>query len=291
VGGSGSVANASIIELSGADVRTHFDSAISALEETLKFLEAEAGVIPECLPSETGILPIAYVAKHRPRVLLDQTDKDRLLRWFWAATFLQRYGRGGTNTRVVQDSTDLYNWVIGTEAEPSWITSFWSAFQPAALLEAQPTNEVLLRGILALQNLSGAIDWSTGDEIRTRGRQPRAGAAKPTSILEQHHVYPSENELPGTGGRLTDEPQSDLIPADTDMIVNRVLLLESTNQSLHATPPSSLAERGIELGAVATHLIDPETLTSWDEFVRDRIKKIEASVEAQLPKPVAAVPS
>src|SRR5205814_910655 len=109
---TGSVSNAEIIELSGADIRTHLPDALKALDSTLRFLHSHAGIVPESLPTETGMLPLAYVVAQRPALLRSQ-HRQRLLSWFWASTFLQRYGRGGTNTLVVADSNEIYNWLLG----------------------------------------------------------------------------------------------------------------------------------------------------------------------------------
>jgi hypothetical protein len=280
-GPAGGVGNAEIIELEGADVRTHFTAALSSIEATLDLLAVAASVIPESLPSETGVLPIAYVIARKPDVLKSAATKAQLLRWFWASTLTQRYGRGGTNTIVGPDGIALYNWTVGAEKEPVWITDFWSSFTATSLLEPQATNEVLMRGLYCVQNQVPARDWKTGAEIRTLGKAPAPGGTKPVSRLHGHHVFPTENPLPDSGGNLD---TGELIPADGELVLNRVLILDTTNQSLHASPPSSLAEKGIDLALVESHLITPETLSSWDGFVRDRVRKLLDAIEVVLPR-------
>jgi hypothetical protein len=277
---TGGVGNAEIIKLDGAVVRTHFKSALDALAKTLELLESRCSVVPESLPSHAGILAIAYVLAREPAANQDATKAAKLTRWFWASTFLQRYGRGGTNTLVVNDAKELEGWVLGTEAEPSWITNFWTSFDRLTLLETQATNEVLLRGLVTLQSHSGACDWITGEEIRTLGRSPEPNATTPVSRLDAHHIFPTDNPLPGTGGTLaTGEP----IPPEVDLILNRVLVRASTNRTLQATPPSALTGRGITLAEVETHLIYGASLNSWDDFVRRRIDDVEAAVRVVLP--------
>jgi len=277
---TGSVANAEIIALDGAVVRTHFTPALTAIERTLELLEARCRVISETLPSPTGILPIAYVLAKDSTAATNQVRADKLVRWFWAATFQQRYGRGGTNTLVVGDATELEGWVLGTEAEPAWITNFWTHFDELVLIETQTTNEVLLRGILTLQSYKDALDWLTSDAIREFGRAPSAGGTDPVSVLDAHHVFPTDNPLPGTGGQLA---TGEDIPQEHDLLVNRVMLRKTTNRKIQATPPNALTGRGVNLTAVETHLIDATTLNSWDDFVRDRITKIVEAIRTVLP--------
>lgn len=277
----GSTGNAQIIELGAADVRSNYGTALNAIDAALTLLVEYAAVIPESLPSETGMLPIAYLLARDPGAAASPERRDKLLRWFWASTFLQKYGRGGTNTILGPDSTELYNWVVGNEREPIWISDFWPSFPPSALLEPQATNEVILRGLLSLQNLNSAVDWDTGEEIRSLGRAPVDGGTRPVSRLDQHHVFPSENPLPDFGGALN---TGELIPEDAELVLNRVLILNSTNQSVHATPPSGLAGRGIDLTKVASHLINTNTLASWDGFVRDRVDRVRAAIAQVLPE-------
>ncbi len=278
---AGNVANAGIMELSGPDVRTHLHPALDALEQTLTFVEADAGAIPEALPSQTGVLPMAYVLARSPEALSDANRHAKLLRWFWSSTFLQRYGRGGTNTLVVADVTEIEGWILGEEPEPAWIANFWSDFTEASLLETETTNEVLLRGIFCLQNLTGAVDWKEGELLRSLGRAPVAGSTKPVSRLHQHHVFPSDNPLPDPGGGLE---SGEVIPDVHDLVVNRALLLDTTNSFLQAVPPSALEERGIDLALVETHQIDKTTLGSWSDFVRARVESIRDALAGQLPR-------
>jgi hypothetical protein len=237
-------------------------------------------VIYETLPSQTGILPIAYILARDTGAATDATRRQKLIRWFWASTFLQRYGRGGTNTLVVKDATELEGWVLGTEPEPAWITNVWTEFDELVLIETQPTNEVLLRGILTLQSHNDALDWLTREEIRTLGRGPWSGGTDPVSVLDAHHVFPTDNALPDTGGKLTSGAD---IPAEHDLLVNRVMLRKTTNRKIQATPPNALTGRGVGLPDVETHLVDSKTLSSWDDFVRDRIARIVDAIRVVLP--------
>lgn len=278
----GSVSNAEILKLDGASVRSNFAGALNAFEKALEVLETDVALIPESTPPDAGLIPIAYVLARDPQVATDPERRQRIGRWFWASTFLQRYGKGGTNTTIPPDAIAAFDWISGTEDAPSWIRDFWESFQTIDLLESQQTNESLLKGLLTLQSFDGARDWQSQEPIRTLGRAPLSGSAKPVSRLEGHHVFPLDNALPATGGSLDGGPE---IPDDHNLVLNRVLLLGSTNSDLQATPPDALEGRGIDLDDVGGHLIDTSSLSSWDEFVKRRIELVVKALEQVLPRP------
>ena len=277
---AGSVGNADILALDGSAVRSNFSVSLNALERTLEILETDVGLIPESLPPEAGLLPLAYVIARDPNVSTDPDRRPRMAEWFWASSFLQRYGKGGTNTIIGPDAAAAFGWISASEAPPPWLNGFWDSFQEADLLEAQATNESLLRAILTLQSFFGARDWRTGDAIRSLGSAPVSGSAKPVSRLEAHHVFPSDNDLPDAEGALDSGAD---IPADHDLVINRVQLLGSTNSELQATPPSALEGRGVDLDLVESHLIDRDALASWSGFVKARVAAIRAKLEDVLP--------
>lgn len=278
----GSVSNAEILRLDGASVRSNFGVALNALEKALEILETDVALIPESTPPEAGLIPIAYVLARDPQVATDPERRERIARWFWASTFLQRYGKGGTNTIIGPDAIAAFDWISGSEDSPTWIQNFWETFQKIDLLESQLTNESLLKGLLTLQSFSGARDWQSKEPIRTLGRAPLSGSAKPVSRLESHHVFPLDNELPETGGALEGGAE---IPDDHDLVLNRVLLLGSTNSDLQATPPSALSGRGIDLDELIGHLIDSTSLTGWTSFAKRRIELVLGKLEEVIPRP------
>lgn len=272
--------NKNIMNLDDVSIRSHYDKALKALNMTLHVLQRHAGVIPETLPSETGILPLAYTVSQKPGVLTDTFARGKMLRWFWASTFLQRYGRGATLTLVVDDAKEAHGWIAGTEPTPPWISEFWSRFEKTSLAEMPQTNEVLLKGMLSLQNFRGARDWETSELVSTLGRAPAKGGLKPVSRIDFHHVFPSDNDL-NAGDATLDDGRP--IPANADILLNRVAILQSTNRRLHAAPPSSLPEKNVDLESVASHLIDLSTLTSWPTFVLSRVALICAALESEVP--------
>ncbi len=279
---AGSVGNAEILALDGAAVRSNFAVALNGLERILEILETDVALVPESLPPEAGLLPLAYVVSREPQVASDPDKRSRIARWFWASSFLQRYGRGGTNTLIGPDALEAFGWISSAEAEPEWISGFWETFKDEDLLESQATNESVLRAILTLQNDAGARDWRSGELIRTLGRAPISGSAKPVSRLEAHHVFPSDNPLPDPTGTIGADVE---IPGDHDLVLNRVLLLGSTNSDLQATPPDALAGRDVDLELVATHLINVQALTSWSDFIQARVAAVRDQIEAVLPRP------
>ena len=280
-----SVSNSEIINIDANAVRSHFSRAAKDIDKVLAFLHERAGIIPETLPSEAGLLPIVYVVGRHPAALSGDAA-TRILSWFWAGAFLERYGRGGTNTLIVRDSHALYDWVVGGGDEPGWIQGFWSQFNPAEdLIQPQSGHEVLLHAILALQTHLGAQDWIEGDAISSRGRQPAKDGTKPVTSLHEHHIFPSAAALP-VGDRES-HPDNELAK-DQSVVLNRALILASSNQKFGATPPSAIHGLGADLDMVVTHCIDVDTLSDWPAFVKNRVALLTEAIETVLPRSNAA---
>ena len=124
---------------------------------------------------------------------------------------------------------------------------------------------------------------STGGRVRRyealadRPSKVRPSLPASTSIMSSRPT----NALPDARGRLSRGGPE--IPNDHDIVINRALLLDSTNSNLQAVPPRAIEDRGIDLSLVETHLIDLTTLSSSKEFVRARVRDLRAKLEELLP--------
>lgn len=278
----GSVSDAEILKkLKGKDVRSMFGDSITSIDACLKFLHDNCGVIPETLPHETLLLPISFVIDRHPQATETTTGRDKLLEWFWKTSFAQRYGRGGTNTRVVKDADELESWIEDDEAKPAWLVNFWSTFERSSFVETETGNGMLLRAMLCLQNHAGAKDWKRDQKIFQLGRQPRDGSVDATSVLQRHHVFPQDVKLPEGQGKLQ---TGELFENDHDIIVNRALIRSNTNSEIQATPPGAVEERGCKWEFIESHLIEKDSLGSWSAFVNARVVALEVELEKQIPR-------
>jgi hypothetical protein len=70
-----------------------------------------------------------------------------------------------------------------------------------------------------------------------------------------------------------------------EAVINRCLLLKSTNQAVDNTPfPAVAALEGIRTKHMSTYLFDPKA-ADYHGFVATRLKRIVAALERRLPRP------
>ena len=282
--GAETTSKSELVGLDAQDVRAKAADALRALDAAVRFLKAHAGVIPESLPSDTTLLPLAYVLFDRPGLSRSQTTQAKLLRWFWLTTFGQRYGRGQTNTLVVKDARDLAEWLRSDLETPEAFERF--AFKTADLFEDVTGNEMLTAGVFCLENLHGARDWIKGDVILQSGRSPRTGGTEPSSVLARHHIFPKETNRDrvndsrvGDSAIPWDEPGFDPL----EIVANRALLLASTNSSIgHHSPESIETVADIDSEFVTTYLMDWNGDRAFDPFITTRAKLIATNLTETL---------
>jgi hypothetical protein len=278
IAGADATSKTNLVALAPDVVRANTDKALKALDTTLRFLEARAGVIPESLPTQTGLLPIARVLVEKPALTKNEASAERLLQWFWTSTFGQRYGRGQTNTLVVKDAEELSAWLGGGKDTPEVITNF--SPKRGDLFEDVTGNEIILAGVFSLENLSGARDWMQGTLISESGRRPRHGGAEPSSIVSRHHVFPQDmNDDKFRESRTAESP----LPWDEpsfdprEIVANRALLLVSTNSEVSSHSPSSVEDiKGVVPEYLTTYLMKWDGDREYEPFIVARANRISA---------------
>jgi hypothetical protein len=281
--GDESTSKANLVALDPDFVRANTDKALKALDGTLVFLQAHAGVIPESLPSEAGILPMARVLVDKPALTRGEASANRLLQWFWLTTFGQRYGRGGTNTLVVQDARQLQEWLDGGVV-PEAMTTF--SFKRSDLFDEVTGNDMLLNGVFCLENHSGARDWITGELISENGRKPRLGGGDPSSVLGRHHVFPQDASRDHLRESMTEDsalPWDDAGFDPVDVVVNRALLFSSTNSEIGSHSPESVENiSGVRPEWLTTYLMDWDGDRRFEPFIVSRAQRICERLEDTL---------
>jgi hypothetical protein len=283
--GRDSTSKAVLVGLAPDFVRANAGGALKALDGSLRFLKAHAGVIPESLPSDTLVLPVASALVDKPGLTRGEESQARLLQWFWAATFGQRYGRGGTNTLVVGDARELASWVDGEGDEPEAIKRF--SFKRSDLFDEVTGNEMLLAGTFCLENLVGARDWVEGTLISESGRKPREGGGEPSSILGRHHVFPQDANREWIAESRTgddsplpwDDPSFDPL----SIVANRALLLSSTNSEVGSHSPASVETvDSVRTEYLTTYLMSWDSDRVFEPFIVARASRIATRLRETL---------
>jgi hypothetical protein len=294
-----SLGKGALVGLDPDYVRERFEDAARALDATTRFLNEDERIIPETLPSDNCLLPIAVQFFHHPELSEVSTEtrdqRDKLGQWFWAVALRNHYGRGGTQGRVVDETKYLTNWLHNEPYPvPDTVAGFWDEWQDVIKLELvkpKAYRSHVLKAVLALDVYNGARDWIG---LRPQGRgQPAPFRLhsildyEPGSIaLEEHHIWPKQAETPLQGDGPESFGNGVAIPYRDEVekaILNRCLLLKPTNAAVAASPPhAALNHDGVEAANINSYLLN-SACESWVELAEDRMTQIERTVRILIP--------
>ncbi len=284
------VSDGKILGMNPDTVREHFAKAAKLLDEAMAFLANNAGLVPQSLADSNYLLPIALAAHHDKSAFKSDALNPRLLEWYWAAMFSARFGRGRTGDVVPHEARDLLHWLAAESKVPAIVRNFWKTWDQDVifrLVGPMSTNKHLLAALLSLEVASGATDWrgiKQGDnavvEFKIQEADGRADVA-----LDVHHMFPRATKV--TRQKRVSKYRGVEIPGEKDAyetVINRCLLLKSTNTSIGATPFGSVTKhKGVEPDWVATYLVDPSA-AAWSTFVTKRLGAIELELRKRVPK-------
>lgn len=214
------------------EVEPMWEAAARSMSQCLSMLQSECGVLRrKYLPYATMLLTMAAVwptvdEASGPEVA---ERRDKLRRWFWCATFAQRYETQG-NTRTQNDVPTLVAWLTGVGPQPDvMIEGELRSFRTIS----SPT-QALYNAALALSLRNHPLDFHAG--------QPLTPQRISIDQIDDHHVFP-QAYLP-----------KDMAKPLKDCVLNRTLIDRKTNISILAKAPSAY------LGAMSDAL-SPELLT------------------------------
>ena len=287
-------------------LRRAFADLPTTTSEVVEFLRGRAGVLPAAFKFNLT-LPIIFAHRFETDALTNPEKADKVLHWYWAMTFSQRYDFGRTNTLVEQDAHELLTWIRSDSAPLFGVTDFWTAvhdrvgvFDPShALRRARRGNESLVSGVLSLQVLAGALDWCFGEKLQDI----------PEQELQIHHIFPKlgnqsasesepDNAIEGMevdegfdddDAPLIDEEDEDIAPVSKDIVLNLTILKKQTNAKIRSHPPDQLVELEAskvpspQRKAIESGLVDFGSLGSWTSFCDSRERLLTAALEERIP--------
>ncbi len=286
------ISDGKILALKPLKVRQNFDDAVQLLDNSIEFLSLHAGLIPKSLADPNYLLPVALAAHHKPKLFTSDQLSSRVLQWYWCAIFTAQFGRGRTGDIIPQAGRNLLEWLSTGDAPVEVVKNFWKTWDQEIiyrLVGPQATNRHLMAALFSLEVHAGAIDWrglpnAKGgfDEFHLS-----SSATNPDIALDIHHIF-ARGTKPPRSGRAVKYLSKVEIPLGKDAyeaIINRCLLLKSTNISIGSTPFSSVKRlQGIDETRMASYLVGPYT-TSWNNFVSGRFEAIKSALLERVPKP------
>jgi hypothetical protein len=214
------------------EIAVHWDAAIRGIAGSLGLLREECGVLSaKWLPYGTMLVTLGAVWPEVEKAKGPGIGaaRSKLKRWFWAATFAQRY-ENQVNTRSETDTTALIAWLRGDGPEPGVLAE---PFDPQQWRDITPRQTALYKASMAMLMSNAPLDFHKG--------QPLTPTYVAEAQVDDHHVFPS--------AYLADIGASPELRAAANTILNRTLIDKITNIRIGKRAPSDyLTEIGTELG-------------------------------------------
>lgn len=216
------------------DIKPRWHDAAHGVAASLRLLQSDCGVLTSrLLPYGTMLLTLAAVWPEITQATgpAVASRRDKLTRWFWCATFAQRY-ENQPNSRSQADVPLLRAWLHGGDA-PEVLEA---SFEPAQWKSITYRQQALYRASLALSLRHHPRDFHVG--------APLTAQRISEEQVDDHHIFPR--------AYLTAEGTTSYV----DCVLNRTLIDKKTNMRISAKAPSKyLSEMESELTSEALQTI------------------------------------
>jgi len=149
-------------------------------------------------------------------------DIDRINKWYWSVIFIERYS-GSTETKQTKDFKDLVAWMKDNSKIPEAIADIRSKLNIMKVDTKYPGSSIY-KGVFNLLFRRGAWDFYEKDKIKFSVKD-----------LEDHHIFPRkflENRN---------------VNVEKDIVLNRTLILSSTNRKISKKAPATYIEEMIRM--------------------------------------------
>ncbi len=242
-----------LIELNKAGFEEDWDRACAGMEKALERVistnEGGFGAFGRrWLPYKTVLPVLAALTKTFGEENVGAEGYAAMRRWYWGSVFLNRYA-GATESLMYQDFNELWGYVRNDRGEPASFQEVRTEIleNPGfSLRGVSRQGAAAYKGVMNLVALSGARDFANNDGIVFWN-------------LDDHHIFPQKFLKTKFG----------LTGSDANTIVNRTLIVDSTNKKISSKSPSTYLETVIpddhRESILASHLIGPEALRAMEE--------------------------
>ncbi|QDV56462.1 GmrSD restriction endonuclease domain-containing protein [Rosistilla oblonga] len=250
---SGDAGPKTIINLSGADVRTRFKEVRTGILGAIDFLRTHLKAYStRVLPMPNVIVPLSvFFATDKDQNTHPDSDQQKtIINWIWRTFFTRRYSK-----RLEQLNTDIVEMQKLKDGQAHQLGDFTCSIKPSFFTETAfnvgstntKTHILMLASATPLDFLS-AGEIALGTVLRDCNRK------------EFHHVYP----------RALLESQS-MNPKLTNCLVNFCILPRASNNKISAKPPSEyrklMPEDDATVAGIMSQALCPSDLFD-DDFQR-----------------------
>jgi len=147
---------------------------------------------------------------------------NKINKWYWSVIFTERYS-GSTETKQTKDFKDLVAWIRDSKEIPESVTDIRSKLD-IMKIDTKYSGSSIYKGIFNLLFRRGAWDFYEKDKIKFSVKD-----------LEDHHIFPKkflENKN---------------VKVEKDIVLNRTLILSSTNRKISKKAPATYIEEMIKI--------------------------------------------
>lgn len=149
-------------------------------------------------------------------------DINKINKWYWSVIFTERYS-GSTETKQTKDFKDLIAWLTDSNKPPDAVTDMRSKLDIIKIDTKYPGSSIY-KGVFNLLFKRGAWDFYEKDKIKFSVKD-----------LEDHHIFPRKCL------------ESKNVKVEKDVVLNRTLILSSTNRKISRKAPATYIEEMIKI--------------------------------------------
>ena len=149
-------------------------------------------------------------------------DIPKINKWYWSVIFTERYS-GSTETKQTKDFKDLVTWLADSNKFPEAVADIKNKLNIMKIDTKYPGSSIY-KGVFNLLFKREAWDFYEKDKIKFSVKD-----------LEDHHIFPKkflENKN---------------VKVEKDIVLNRTLILSSTNRKISRKAPATYIEKMIRI--------------------------------------------
>ncbi|WP_456477851.1 GmrSD restriction endonuclease domain-containing protein [Geoglobus ahangari] len=151
-----------------------------------------------------------------------EIDINKINRWYWSVIFTERYS-GSTETKQTKDFKDLVEWIKDDSKVPEAVVDAQAKLS-IMKLDTKYSGSSIYKGVFNLLFKKGAWDFYEKDKIKFS-----------VKYLEDHHIFPRKFL------------ESKNVKVEKDVILNRTLILSSTNRRISKKAPATYLREMLEI--------------------------------------------
>jgi hypothetical protein len=170
-------------------------------------------------PSMISIWLGLFIKAERGKI---DIDIEKINRWYWSVIFTERYS-GSTETKQIKDFKDLITWLNDSGKVPEAVQDIRSKLDIMKIDTKYPGSSIY-KGVFNLLFRRGAWDFYEKDKIKFSVKD-----------LEDHHIF-SRRFL-----------ESKNVNVEKDIVLNRTLILSSTNRKISRKAPATYIEEMVKI--------------------------------------------